>query len=99
MQTEIMRVEPSWDVAMLGRLIDELLNIRCALLATERSFADIEHDLCAEHLLGAQNLLHYIALRQYDIRPLQAVLASIGLSSLGRSESHVMSTINSVLKI
>jgi pyruvate kinase len=46
---------------------------------------------------SAGNLLHYLALRQHDIRLLQEELALLGLSSLGRSESHVMSTIDAVL--
>ena len=35
------------------------------------------------------NLSHYIALRAHDVTDLQYRLASRGLSSLGRSESHV----------
>ena len=46
---------------------------------------------------SAENLLHYMALRQHDIRLLQEKLAVLGLSSLGRSESHVMSTLDAVL--
>ena len=46
---------------------------------------------------SAINLIHYMALRQLDIRTLQDELAALGLSSLGRTEAHVMSTLNSVL--
>lgn len=35
---------------------------------------------------AARNLVHYIALRQLDIRPLQHRLTQLGLSSLGRAE-------------
>ncbi len=38
---------------------------------------------------GARNLVHYVALRQHDLRDLQVELAQLGLSSLGRSESCV----------
>ena len=38
-----------------------------------------------------------MALRHLDIRSLQDELAALGLSSLGRTEAHVMSTLNSVL--
>lgn len=47
---------------------------------------------------SAENLLHYLALRRHDLREIQSELAELGLSSLGRSESHVMATIESVLK-
>ena len=43
--------------------------------------------------------MHYMALRQHDRRELQDSLTSLGLSSLGRCESHVMSSISSVLKL
>jgi pyruvate kinase len=39
----------------------------------------------AQHQLSARNLLYYLALRSHDLRPLQARLASAGLSSLGRA--------------
>ncbi len=50
------------------------------------------------HVLGVSNLDHYLALRSSDLRPLQTVLTSFGLSSLGRSESRVLSTIEAVLR-
>jgi pyruvate kinase len=52
-----------------------------------------------ENLSSARNLVHYLALRRHDIRELQNNLARNGISSLGRSESHVMSNLNKVLKL
>ena len=49
--------------------------------------------------ISARNLLHYLALRRRDLRPLQLRLAEMGLSSLGRAESHVLATIDAVLEI
>jgi pyruvate kinase len=46
---------------------------------------------------SARNLLHYLAIRQHDIRPLQTELAALGLSSLGRLEAHTLTTLQSVL--
>ncbi|WP_394753075.1 pyruvate kinase [Crenothrix sp.] len=48
---------------------------------------------------GARNLAHYLALRQFDLRHLQDRLAQVGLSSLGRSEASVMSTLEAVLDL
>jgi pyruvate kinase len=42
---------------------------------------------------SARNLVHYVALRQEDLRPLQAALARQGLSSLGRAESCVLGSV------
>lgn len=43
-----------------------------------------------------RNMVHYWALRQHDLRDLQAGLSRFGLSSLGRSEPHVLATIRVV---
>ena len=48
--------------------------------------AEIER---AEFHASRANLAHYLALRQHDLRPLQAALQPWGVSSLGRSESRV----------
>jgi len=45
---------------------------------------------------SARNLLHYVALRQFDIGELQEQLAALGLSSLGRAERHVLASIRAV---
>lgn len=48
---------------------------------------------------SARNLVHYLALRVHDLRPVQEQLAWLGLSSLGRSESHVLANLDKVLGI
>jgi pyruvate kinase len=50
-----------------------------------------------EHRDSARNLIHYLSLRSVDLRELQDQLAWLGLSSLGRSESHVMANLDKVL--
>jgi pyruvate kinase len=50
-----------------------------------------------DHRASALNLVHYVALRQQDLRELQSDLAQLGLSSLGRSESCVRATLRQVL--
>jgi pyruvate kinase len=46
---------------------------------------------------GATNLAHYLALRERDLRPLQHVLVTWGLSALGRSEARVLPTLEAVI--
>ena len=48
------------------------------------------------HRRDAVNLVHYLALRQGDVRHLQRWLGARGLSSLGRCEAHVLATVESV---
>ena len=52
-----------------------------------------------DHRASARNLLDYLALRRHDIRPLQSKLARLGLSSLGRTEPHVLSSLHAVLRV
>ena len=76
-----------------------------ALQALRQSALDLE-DSCRTRLdaipvrdrPSGRNLLHYLALRQHDLRDLQGELAGRGLSSLGRAEAHVLVTIDAVLR-
>ncbi|MBK8232448.1 MAG: pyruvate kinase [Candidatus Eisenbacteria bacterium] len=45
---------------------------------------------------STRNLLHYLALRQSDLRELQRELVPLGLSSLGRLEPNVMASVEAV---
>jgi pyruvate kinase len=46
---------------------------------------------------SARNLLQYMALRRHDLRELQPALVDLGLSSLGRSEGHVLASVDAVI--
>jgi pyruvate kinase len=46
---------------------------------------------------GLLNMAHYLALRKRDLRPFQEALTPWGLSSLGRSEAHVLASLDAVL--
>ena len=65
----------------------------------EAVFEETTNQLRGDQQARARNLLHYVALRRNDIRPLQEELVSWGLSSLGRCESYVLANVNSVLEI
>ncbi len=72
-----------------------------SLSADIRNVAAAEgHDLLdavpAEHQASATNLIHYLALRRHDLRVLQPRLSAFGLSSLGRSEAHVLASVDAV---
>ncbi|MDD5577722.1 MAG: pyruvate kinase [Methylobacter sp.] len=48
---------------------------------------------------SACNLAHYLAMRQLDLRHLQDRLAQAGLSSLGRAEASVLSTLDLLIDL
>jgi pyruvate kinase len=78
-------------------VIPALNKLRVTATTFEQEF---QHELTripAEYLPSAHNLLHYLVLRQSDIRSLQQDLALLGLSRLGRSEAHVLSSLDALL--
>ena len=87
---------PTWDPATLGALIAELdALVDDAVELEARVAADLGR-VHPEHRSSARNLVHYLALRRRDIRALQKKLAALGLSSLGRIESHVLGNVLAV---
>ena len=80
-------------------VLSELMAIRADMVA---GLAMSQPHLAKVHVNyrdSARNLLHYLALRRRDLRPLQMRLATLGLSSLGRAESHVLATVDAVLGV
>jgi pyruvate kinase len=82
----------------LDALLAELQAIHADLLRLEREFEPRLGDY-ALHKNSARNLIDYLALRRRDIRQVQEQLAALGLSSLGRTESHVLAAIEAVLNV
>lgn len=80
-------------------LIAELQRLRVGMLEREASMASALGAVQPKYRDSARNLIHYLALRAHDLRPLQERLAWLGLSSLGRSESHVLANLDKVLGI
>ena len=80
-------------------LIDEVLQLRGDLVGLSKDSMDVLEQVDSSQRESAVNLLHYMALRSRDLRSLQMRLARIGLSSLGRAESHVLSAVDAVLGI
>lgn len=79
-------------------ILAELLSLRAEIVQyAAQSQTSLENIHPAYHE-SAQNLLHYLALRRHDLRSLQLRLAELGLSSLGRAESHVLATIDAALR-
>ncbi len=74
-------------------------SIRKSLIGLETSCLIAISGVIPEQRESARNLLHYIALRRHDLRPLQSQLSQLGLSSFGRSEAHVLASIDAVLAV
>jgi len=90
---------PDWLPEQLRQLIDSLEAIRSDMIGLETALPESGRDIHPSNALSAANLLHYLALRRHDVRHLQEQLAPLGLSSLGRAESHVLGALDAVLRI
>lgn len=91
------------DTCRMNANIDDVLRKLTAIRADLVADASIPQPLLdavhANFRDSARNLLHYLALRRRDLRPLQFQLEALGLSSLGRAESHVLATVDAVLEV
>ena len=79
------------------RAAAQLAKVRAQLRQLERGFAKPLEAIHPSYRASARNLIHYVAFRRHDLRKVQRVLASAGLSSLGHSESAVLANLNAVL--
>jgi pyruvate kinase len=90
------RPDPAMIQGDLASLWQQLQHVRERALALEARFEPELRRVHPNFAASARNLLHYVALRQFDIGELQDRLAELGLSSLGRSEHRVLASINAV---
>jgi len=86
-----------WEPASCARLAAELWTLRQSLLAHQQRLAPWTAQASPGHRPSAVNLAHYLALRRVDARKLQDQLSRMGLSSLGRAETHVLANLHKVL--
>jgi pyruvate kinase len=82
---------------LLARSLESLRLLRADALKFEAAHAESLATVAPSYRNSARNLLHYLSVRQRDIRPLQLDLHSLGLSSLGILEGHVLAAINAVV--
>ncbi len=80
----------------IKRVSEQLASICERARALESEFAAELDAVHPEFRDSARNLVHYVALRQFDISELQEDLLTLGLSSLGRAERNVMGLVYAV---
>ncbi len=82
---------------LLERTLAATRDLRERAIAFEMEHAAEISEVEPRFRESARNLLHYLSVRQQDIRTLQRDLHSLGLSSLGVLESHVLASLNAVI--
>ncbi len=77
-------------------ILEQLEEIENEAKALEEKYEKRLKKIHPANQKSASNLIHYLALRNQDIRDLQNTLGQLGISRLGRAESHVMASIAAV---
>ena len=88
-----------WDKEICLELLEQLWALRQSMLDSEIRHATAIDRVDAHQRDSARNLIHYLALRATDLRALQEKLSWLGVSSLGRAESHVLANLDKVIGI
>ena len=77
-------------------ILEQLEQIENEAQVLEKKYAKHLKKVHFANQKSTTNLIHYLALRNQDIRKLQETLWQLGISRLGRAESHVMASIAAV---
>jgi len=85
----------------LKQILTEVTELRHAIevKANQRLQKYSYNDHSSTFSTSASNLAHYLAMRQFDLRHLQDRLSHASLTSLGRAEGSVLSTLDSLIDI
>lgn len=86
------QLRPQELIQQLNLLCSEMLSLGASGVS---DLAGVHPD----HRASATNLIHYLALRRHDVRQLQNELGILGLSSLGRTEPHVIGALYAVVNV
>ena len=97
-KTQVTSLAPS-ELHPYAGLLKELEDLQSDLRGFEQTPAVSLQDIDPLHLASSINLIHYLGLRRRDVRSLQERLAAVGLSSLGRMESHVFANLNAMIDL
>ena len=87
---------PKIDEDIIRKCFNELISLHDKAIKLENEYQEELKSIAENQRMSAKNLIHYLAVRQVDIRDLQIELGYLGLSSLGRLEAHVMAGLKSV---
>ena len=83
------------------QLLSDLQQLRARVIDDQQALLQEWHSWLGEPACpaGIANLAAYISLRRHELRNLQMRLTRLGLSSLGRSESHVLTSLDTVIAV
>lgn len=74
-----------------------LSSILSVIQEDENKYGKLLSQVHPEHSTSARNLLNYLSVRMHDLRAFQRILAKHGLSSIGRSEAFIKSSLENIV--
>ncbi len=80
-------------------IIREVEEIIVFVEAQEKDKIELIQQVQAHYRESARNLVHYLALRSFDLRNLQEKLAQLGISAIAHSEAYTLSNLYNILKL
>ncbi|MDX1940870.1 MAG: pyruvate kinase [Saprospiraceae bacterium] len=83
----------------IEKLIVDIRTIIDYLHTEEKSQAALLAQVQPHYHESARNLLHYLALRTFDLRSIQEELSSLSISSLGHSEGYTLTNLQNILRL
>ncbi len=87
------------DTSSLAPLIEKIRSILEFVRSEEALQADLIAPVQPRYRESARNLLHYLALRTFDLRDIQEELSSLSISSLGHSEGYTLTNLQNILRL
>ena len=81
------------------KLIEQIDEIILSLKDSEKKFKDDLKKVHPKYKESAINLIHYRALRELDLAPIQKKLRTLGVSRLAKTNAHVMASLINSRKV
>lgn len=78
-------------------LIRDISRIIAEIEEREQGYKDLLSRVQPHYYESARNLLHYLALRTYDLRAIQSQLSTLAISSIGHSEGYTLTNLKNIL--
>jgi pyruvate kinase len=89
----------AYDKRMISTVIKQLEDIIFNAKELENKCQDHIGNIHPKYQKSASNMLHYLTLRHTDIRQVQKKLGDLGITRLGKAESHVMASVFNAVNI
>lgn len=77
----------------------DIQQLRASLLQAENKYIEAIQQVHPSNRDSARNLIHYMALRSFDLRPLQEQLSELSISSFAHAEGYILHNLIGIEKI